>query len=641
MRQYKLRLLDERNQEMTELVLYPASEQQPIARMIQIPDARVFAMRQYQAQLLSSITNDIKNLEIQINGYPVSLTFHPKTGNIYFHDPCNGEQIFADAFGLSCIQIQFRNSQGMQSLCSQYFHVMVRPGDENINVNTMGRYAAQNCRMLLYGTNSDYTTRINIFHKVQYSLEDKIRLLKRTTALLEKCWQMIRSSPKTDAIPGAAFGKGAWQKNIQMLVSRPESLAPAKGMHGIRAGSRTYLPDLHQFVQAQTTTDVYENQVILAFIRTVIRDIDRLIPNVRRVMNHLPIENRVRDSCVSSSGFMGRATRMTLQSVIDDLLQAHKQYSQLYLRYQEIVPASRIELNTPPASTPVFERVDGYRQVFRSVRQWFDMKNVTASDIRFVTSFLQITTLYEVYVLSKLGRFFLEQGFVLRSARQVGYEIDEDSFYKNAAINNVYVLEKAGIRITIYYQPVIYDQSRAQKSLCGLVRSTSLSFAKAWGELARGSYYTPDYVFKIESSEWRGARYILADAKYTTYKNTREFKVVPLVYKYLFSLCPLAVEDQITGLYVIHGKSQHPKTAAAAATSIYDLMEKDSQVFPQVEILSLFEYEGSSQSDQFDMLAKLFNSQIDHAAGQKLSLFQIRLAKSEQSMVDLIVETKV
>lgn len=622
MRQYKLRLLDERNQEMTELILYPAAYQRPIARMIQIPEARVFAMRQYQAQLLCPITSDIKSLEIQINGYPVSLTFHPKTGNIYFHDPYNGEQIFADAFGLSCLQIQFRNSEGNQSLCSEYFQVMVRPGDENVNVNAMGCFAAQNCRMLLYGTNSDYTTRAANMKKLQFSLEDKIRLLKRTTALLEKCWQVIRCSPRTDSIPASKSRKGILQRDIRQLAAHPECMAAAGGMYGIRVGSHSYIPDLHRFEGALSTTDVYENQVILAFIRSIIRDIDKLIPNVKEVMNHLPIENRSRDFCVSSSGFMGRATRMTLQSVIDDLLQARKQYSSLYIRYQEIIPASAIELNLPPAPTPVFERVEGYREVFRSILQWFDMKNVSAGDIRFVTSFLQITTLYEVYVLSKLGRFFLDQGFELTSARQVVYDLDEDSYYKNATINNVYVLEKDSVKITVYYQPVVYDQSRAERSLCGLVRNTSLSFSKGWAEQARGSYYTPDYVFKIESSEWEGSRYILADAKYTTFRNTREFKVVPLVYKYLFSLSPLNASDQISGLYVIHGKSQHPRTAKPSASSIYDLMKNGQDIFPQVEILSLYEYMGINQDDQYDFLAELFESQVNHAAGCKLNLFK-------------------
>ncbi len=620
MREYKLRLSSEESQELIELQLHPASVHQPLAELTRIPDIKVFANRSYSAQLLTANTTDIRSLEILINGYPAPHTFHAHSGNITFHLPGNGERIFADSFGLSSIALIFKTSQGPVRLKSEYFQIMVRPDDENFSVNTMGSYAARNNRMLLYGTQKDYINLTTHFGYGQYSMEDKIRLLKQTGILLEKAWRMIRINPKTSSTCRQGNPQHLDARMLQQLNRHPEALQPTTMASGVRIGHRLYVPDLAALSSRGTTrnTDVYENQVILSFLQAIIKETNNMIPSIQAYIDKLPVQFHSSGLFVTSSTYMARATALTLQDMMKDLQSLQKEFSRLYEIYASIIPASSFELTSLPHMTPAFGQIPGYRQIFGSIGQWFAMRNVSAADIRFATTFLQITTLYEVYVLSKLGRFFLDWDFQLVSARRILANRQDDTFYDPPSINNVFVYQREDVRVTLFYQPVIYDQKRAMKSSCNLVRNTSLSFPRGWGEPTSGRYYTPDYVVKIESERWKGAKYILGDAKYTTYRNVRDYKVIPLVYKYLFSLSTMDPDDEITGLYIFHGKQTDTFGRSSITSSVYDLIQSGHQEFPQVEIIGLSESICTDQREQFMALRKLFSIQFEHAAGHPL-----------------------
>lgn len=620
MREYKLRLSSEESQELIELQLHPASVHQPLAELTRIPDIKVFANRPYSAQLLTANTTDIRSLEILINGYPAPHTFHAHSGNINFHLPGNGERIFADSFGLSSIALIFKTSEGPVRLKSEYFQIMVRPDDENFSVNTMGSYAARNNRMLLYGTQKDYINLTNHYGYGQYSMEDKIRLLKQTGILLEKAWRMIRINPKTSSTARLDNRQPLNGRTLQQLNRHPESLQQTAMASGVRIGHRLYVPDLARLGSQvrEKNTDVYENQIILSFLQAIIKETNNMIPSIKAYIDKLPIRFHSSGPFVTSSTYMARATSLTLQDMMSDLKSLQKEFSRLYEIYASIIPASSFELTSLPKMTPTFSQIPGYRQIFGSIGQWFAMRNVGAADIRFATTFLQITTLYEVYVLSKLGRFFLDWDFQLVSARRILANRQDETFYEPPSINNVFVYQREDVRITLFYQPVIYNQKRAMKSSCNLVRNTSLSFPRGWGEPTSGRYYTPDYVIKIESERWKGARYILGDAKYTTYRNVRDYKVIPLVYKYLFSLSTMDPDDEITGLYIFHGKQTDALGRSSISSSIYDLIQSGHQEFPQVEIISLSESICTDQREQFMALRSLFSIQFEHAAGKPL-----------------------
>lgn len=614
MRDYSLRLLDDTRDERIDLALHPAGEEQPLSYLLEGAKARVLARGRYYAQIVSPRTNDIRYLEVQINHYPVDVNFYPETGHVYFGQAGHGRTIFIDSFGLARLTLRFRDSEGMHILHSDYVEVVVPNTDEYFSVNEMGKYIASHNKMLFYGTRADYFKRSGRREQSHYSLEDKIRMLKQTAAVLEGSWRLIRMNPRKSSRTSSGAAPESVSESVRFLLTHPEALQPSRGSSGILLGNKRYVPDFSKFQRTVTSTDVYENQVTLSFLRAVCADISAMIPALEQVAADLPVRPAVNDNDVYSASFMLNATRNSLHSTAYDLKDLLAEYTHLLSVYTAAIPATTFELKSVPKATPSFLSLPGYHQIFESIHRWFMMQEVTVRDVRFVRTFLQITETYEVYVLTKLAQFLVDYGFELTSANQIEYAFETYSLYKNTEINNVFKFERDDLTITLFYQPVLYDPSSPQAVLTGLVRSTSLSMPmRGMSEPSHGRYYTPDYVFKIESTKWKGARYILGDAKYTNRHSVRDFKMFPLIFKYLFSISPMNPDDQITGLYVFNGKSENPSDRMNLLHSIYDLVGEPHHIFPQVETVSLYEYPGASQENQFKQLQLLFDIQIEKA----------------------------
>lgn len=604
-REYTLRLYN--NEERVDLPLYPAGSPRVLSEIVTIPKIKVYFNHPYDGQLISSHTWDIKNMVVEVNNYPVNMTFYPANGTIRFSDNAYQHKIFYDSFGLSQIRVSFKCSQGWQTLESIRFQVLVHPGEENQTVDRMGRYISARNRILLFGTQSDYSSWTLPERAEQRSLEDKVRLLKKMALVMESCWRWIRTNPRVDnssCSKGYTGGFGA----VAYLSRHPEALHASNALHGIRIGSRSYLPILPGKTSQVQSTDVYENQAVLAFLRNVYADIQELIRQLQQARHDLPTRTEEWEGFISSSFFMYHASRLAIENLLEDLDHLASQYSQLYEAYRSAIPASDMILSSMPIPTPAFRSLPAYRQIFEHMFAWFSLSSVTAQDMRFMETFLQVTTLYEVFVLSRLLEFMFQDGFELVSARMHHYEFDSEVLYENTSINNVFEFTREDLHVTLYYQPVIYDEKKQPEGLVGLYRNTSLSYPKGWAEPSRGKYYTPDYLIEISREGMPGKRYILGDAKYTTIRNVRDYKVFPLIYKYLFSLSCKDSNDRITGLYIFQGKSVDE--SRGIVHSIYDLSSSPHSVFPQMEIISLRYADAAVEKAQYESLRRLLSIQF-------------------------------
>lgn len=607
MSSYRLRLLDEYNQDLVELALHPYARRIPNAKLLFLPEQKVYSTRSYSAQLIGPKTQEIISFELQINGYSVDCSYKPHTGNIYFSDPLNNQQIFANSFGLSSVWLRIRTRQSSQILASDYFQVMVRPGAENYSVNAMGQFTARQYRTLLYHRQSELIFRQGVQSEQRPSLEEKVRYFYG----LSKA--MRRMLPELESIARARRSRTVRPQTSGLRdVHRPVEYGLAGRVAALRSAS-DHFSDLYS--RPAPSEDVYENRIFVSFLYSVSHELGSLVQSVSALRAALPFGMETRGSYVSSSSYMSKATALTLEEIADDLRGLQGEFSQMYRRCADSLRARGALLHQMPAVSAAFAHIPVYQRLYGLMRQWFSLRPINAEDLHFVGTFLQITTLYEVYILCKLICFFEDWGFALTRSSRIHYEMEHDAFYKNTEINNLFVLEKDGLRVSIYYQPLIPDEIRGGKSECGLYRALSLSYPRSWSEPARGRYYTPDYVIRLDHVGWKGARYILADAKYATLQEVVDYKIIPLSYKYLFSLVPASRNDQISGLYIFHGKRLPGQEADSLLYSAYDLLDNPHARFPQVEILSFYEYAGTMQSEQFEALRMLLKLQIEQALG--------------------------
>ncbi len=607
---YALRLYQEDENTMVELALHPARQTQPIAEMIRLPKIRLLSNGQYDGQLITANTEQVRSFEVYLNGYLINSTYYPKSGRFYFNDTYNGRRIFRDSFGLCTLTVRFKTGKITHALVSETFQIMVRSGIENFSVNNMAQIVARRHRMFLYGTLQDCRRRLSQLTPLQHSLEDRIALYRRLDLLMPDLLETLATRPvrKTEVRNRLSDPKTL----MDLIRKHPESLAGATRFSGYRnAASRLSLAMPAHTNMEKQSPDTWENQVILAFLKLACQDIETLIIQIQEVISRIPTHVETRGEYLSTSLYMAGGIVSCLKYMKEDLQTIYERLSRSLLTCKRILPAREITLTSLPAPDHAFLSLPGYREIYQAMSQWFALRDVNAGDLRFATSFLRITEFYEIYVLAKLGTYFEKKGFELRSSTREQYERDPGRLDPEPVVNNVFVFEKGDTKITLYYQPVIYDQSHEENGITGLIRSTSLSFPRSWGEPGRGKFYTPDYLFKIERKSWKGARYILGDAKYTTSSNVRDYKLIPLIYRYLFSLLCKKADDRITGLYIFQGKSNSGSDSEPIVTSAYDLCENPHQIFPAVEMISFYEYAGVREDLQFEAFDEIFSLQLE------------------------------
>ena len=132
-------------------------------------------------------------------------------------------------------------------------------------------------------------------------------------------------------------------------------------------------------------------------------------------------------------------------------------------------------------------------------------------------------------------------------------------------------------RITIYYQPVIYDHDSRYVNGIGLYRNNLISLSQ------NDNYYTPDYVIKAEVDGIE--RYMILDAKFSTLGTVKTHQISDLSFKYLFSISTIADNRSADGLCIIYGQC----FANNKMQSAYNKQIGPKDIHPFADMLPLIE----------------------------------------------------
>lgn len=182
----------------------------------------------------------------------------------------------------------------------------------------------------------------------------------------------------------------------------------------------------------------------------------------------------------------------------------------------------------------------------------------------------------------------------LIESKRFAYSVN-NSYYNNTKYNNTFIFENVNMKLTFYFQPVIYGDDRKINGI-SIFRNTS-STAKTENKYY-GKTYTPDYLIKAEYKN--KSDYIILDAKFSTPKNIRFYQLQELVYKYLFSISALNDNDRILGLYILCGK----KLGNDNHDTINDLAENIRHtVIPFAEIIVM----NGINTENYAMTAEIIN----------------------------------
>ncbi|MGI6255526.1 MAG: hypothetical protein ACOYJZ_07805 [Acutalibacter sp.] len=565
----------------------------------------ICADRSYAFRLQHPALEDIQEVRVYVNNVWEPGVY--REGLLTFPEGNAVRKLFLDCYGFVTITLLLTLSDGSrQLLTTEHLPVLVRQGQLNQAVKAMVGYVYHRQEELLFNGDPKPQDLGDLKDRGYKSLAAQLHLAREIAQLYESSFGYFKANSRfrIDKVPAVVDLERipiVTPATLAYVATHPNQLQPAAGRAGVRVGNRVYQPQKALSTQNVPSRDIYENRVVLSFLRQMVDQVDLLRSRCRQLLDRLPGQESYGDEYLYSAYFLFAETRRSLESAVELLDQLYDKFTQLWGSYRQALPIPLDPLAAKPRPTAVFLSVPEYHRIFLMIHQWMNYGIYDLGRESFLLSFAKLSSLYESYLLLRLLDYLKNRGYTLDSVKRCVYPIPSDWLYRNTSWANTFSLSNGDSRLTLYYQPVIFDKDRSYVNGIGLYRNNFLPGGEGDGESFHrgGRYYTPDYL--VKASRNGKDRYLVMDAKFSDLRTVRTHHVRNLAFKYLFSLSPTTPQGSVKGMAILYGKCQPSDTAQSA----YDNQLPGTAIAPFAELLPLMETLHSPE-DQDRMLDNLF-----------------------------------
>ena len=511
---------------------------------------------------------------------------------ILFKDENNRDrQIFSDCYGFVQIALKVFTADGsIYRFSSDYIPVLVKDNEFNDCVRAMVSYVYSNQETLLLNGEPKAKVPSDLKEKGYKNLSSQTILAGEIASSYEMNYGYFKANSrfrieKKYKIDSFEHLQYVTPETVRYISTHPEELVRINGTSGIRIGNSVYQPRNTLSEHNEVSLDIYENRVVLGFLLTMINAVDEMYSKCESILNQFPENESYGGDYIYSSFFMFNETRKSLVSERDELKNLKAKYSRLYTMYSSIFRIKAEPVLREPGSTHVFLSIPQYNRIFIQIHKWFTYGIYSFDRERLMLSFIKISSMYEAYLLVKMINYFKNRGYVLDKVDKYNYQVGQKSRYRNTRSSNTYVFIQNNRKLTLYYQPVIFGFGSYGSNGIGLMRNNSISLADDdLDSLSSGaSYYSPDYIIKVEDET--NTRYLILDAKFSSFVAVKRTYVRNLAFKYLFSVSPIDDRDTIIGLCLLYGKCS-PRDETQSA---YDNQLPTQHIRPIAELIPLME----------------------------------------------------
>ena len=465
--------------------------------------------------------------------------------------PKNQSQLkpFLDSFGAVRIELTINN----KIYATENIYVRIDRNDsKNQNIINMIEYIYDNSEEFLYEEHKYSKIATGIKKNQTISIEAKLNLFHEILQVYQKCYHALKTNPyskltQVDKIDSFEKLQSISPRTIQYIIQHVDDLEPVKFHTGITMNQQNYQPKKTLMTTTEESNQVFENQVIIGFLYTVLQNLLHMQKDMEQRVKFIQIPKQ-EGNYIDSRVYIYKNSIYALKRYLSDIEKYIQNFKKLYLNYSMIFHIKPKEIRHLPKYTAVFRSNMPYRLIYQKIVTWFSCGNYNLRQHDLLLSFISTSKIYEYYCLVKFLNYFKKYpDFEKVEFSRFLYR--ETKYYKNTRYNNTFLFKFKNQDLTLFFQPVIYGKYYMGCNQIYLYRNTSHT---VHGEY-NGNSYTPDFLikFKTEAQE----KYLLIDAKHSTTKTIRQFQMPELVYKYLFSISPLEENISVDGLYLFCGKN--------------------------------------------------------------------------------------
>lgn len=564
----------------------------------------IFSDLSYELQLECEDLDQVVDVRVYVNDAFEESTYN--NGRICF--PGRGtsdRRVFLDCYGFVELTLTLVFISGQKrTVTSEYIPVLVRRGELNDSVKAMANFVYKNQEALLLNGEPKPKNLSGLKENGYRSLAAQILLAEEIAAIYEESFGYFKANSrfkleKVPVVERLDQIQYVTQGTLSYVATHPEHLRQVNSTRGVRIGQRVYQPQKAETLHSVSSYDIYENRVVLGFLRKMIDEVSKLREHCSSLLSQIPEDEDYSSEYIYSTFFMFLETRKMLEDGKNRLGKLLEKFARLWGMYRVALPVPAERNVEKPRATAVFMSVPQYNRIFDRIHRWSSFGIYNFEKEKYMLSFVKISTLYESYLLAKLLCYFQDRGYSLEHAKRCAYPVAPKWKYRNTTCQNTFVLTNANQRVILYYQPVVFDVNRSSVNGIGLYRNNSIPVYTGDEDDDRhgGHYYAPDFLLKVEEGGRVG--YIILDAKFSDANTVRRHQVKNLAFKYLFSLSPVTADENLLGLVVLYGKCGIEDQMQSA----YDKQIAGSEIVPFTEMLPLME--GVNAMEQYEKLDRL------------------------------------
>ena len=310
------------------------------------------------------------------------------------------------------------------------------------------------------------------------------------------------------------------QESLIWITSNPDNLVVTEKESVIKHKEQYYAPTKVKTYISRYSYDIYENRMILGFLRSVIEYINKQITGFEREILELEnIPNSIIVQLPNTHELTGRCIYVYYKGVMERFEKKRDVLQELYYRYVRILECMAEGVFSLPKLTNTFKQVYHYRICYECMVKWFEAGDYSFDHLNYLFKLKTLSRIFEYFCLIKLQTAIVQNGYVLTDTSRVVYDIEDDI----EDINNKYVFSGHGYELTLLYEPTIWV-NRLNDDIN--LYSTGYNFTKRkWNDR-----WTPDFVMKITT--FGNEYYYILDAKYSNFQNVKKRYIPELVLKY-------------------------------------------------------------------------------------------------------------
>ena len=375
---------------------------------------------------------------------------------------------------------------------------------------------------------------------------------------------------KREEVVNTAYARKLGRRELIWMSRNAESMHRVERETGLRVNGSYYMATEVQTERSMKSFDNDENRAVLAFIKEI-------SSSLRSVSDRVEVEVARLESMQARLSAINSGEGMLLsRAIIEACIKREaplaakaevlrRRCQGLVIAYERALPGVSAVRYRKPRRSKVFQEVRPYADVFSLMRIWPEFEGFDLVRDGLLLHTFKVDKLYEYFALLRILEWFAEAGFV-EDAKQdrpiVSFRYTHRGRFSNETqVANLYRLVRGDLSVSLYYQPVIYGDSREENGITLHRVSTTAPFSKD----GRDSVWTPDFLIVLEGGRFDAKKHIVLDAKFRPVNSLKtntwgeKGEYAACSFKYKTSIASSG-QERVDALWLLCGKTTEPES---------------------------------------------------------------------------------